>query len=177
LKDNAFLLGAASSILTVEARHDAYLRGGIGANPYPSSFDTIVPAPYAYNLAQAFVVRCPTQLNYPIYPKLNLTSPVVKPNLLPNLKAGQNVTFGFNPATIPNYATLSQKPLYIALLNSVNNVSYTPIVPCGTGCASIRLPAGLSNIAYAVMTNLFGASLDTLVSDGTLAGPAELPIS
>lgn len=40
LTDNPNLLTTAAAILTNEARHDSYLRAGIGASPFPTPFDT-----------------------------------------------------------------------------------------------------------------------------------------
>lgn len=60
--DNPTLEEAAGSILTVEARHDSYLRNGVGGSPFPSSFDTGLTALWAFNLAQMFIVECPQQL-------------------------------------------------------------------------------------------------------------------
>jgi len=158
--------------LTTEARHDAYIRGNIGAIPYPTSFDTVLPASLAYNLAQAFVVSCPQKLNYPIYPTLSLKSPLPKDNLQPALKAGTNLTFSYDATVVK-----STDVKYVALLNSVTNVTYVGVTGCGVGCASILLPSGLGGVAFAVLTNLFGSDLNTLTASGVVAGPCEVLIS
>ncbi|KAF2091305.1 hypothetical protein K490DRAFT_183, partial [Saccharata proteae CBS 121410] len=62
LMDSPDLLTTASSILTVEARHDSFLRAGLGASPFPTPFDTSLTALWAYNLAHMFVVSCPQEL-------------------------------------------------------------------------------------------------------------------
>lgn len=58
IMDNPSLLTMAASILTVEARHDAYLRAGLKQSPFPKAFDTPLTATWAYNLVQAFIVSC-----------------------------------------------------------------------------------------------------------------------
>ncbi|KAM0806443.1 ferritin-like domain-containing protein, partial [Usnea florida] len=75
ITDDPTLEVASASILTVEARHDAYLRAGVGGSPFPTNFDTALTATFAYNLAQMFIVECPQQLPLTILPKLTLESP------------------------------------------------------------------------------------------------------
>ena len=74
LMDNPDLLTAATSILTVEARHDSFLQYGLGASSFPSPFDTSLSGVFAYNLAQMFIVSCPQQLPIVVLPKLELIS-------------------------------------------------------------------------------------------------------
>lgn len=88
LQDNPGLLTAATSILTVEARHNAFIRAGIGASPFPAPFDTPLSADFAYNLALQFVVSCPNYLALSNIPTLTLVSPSPSPNLQPPVAAG-----------------------------------------------------------------------------------------
>lgn len=179
LTDDSTLLTAASSILTVEARHDAYLRAGVGASPFPNAFDTALTAVFAYNLAQMFIVSCPQQLPITILPKLTLESPMPPSNLQPPAPAGTLLKFSYDPSTFfvkvdPNAS------LYIGLINMVTNITYTEVTSCGTGCATIPLPAGLAGVAFAVLTTFPTADAlteDQLSQFGTLAGPAEVVIS
>ena len=179
ITDDPALLTAASSIVTVEARHDAYLRAGIGASPFPTAFDTALTAVYAYNLAQMFIVSCPQQLPLTILPKLTLKSPMPPPNLQPPTPAGNPLQFTYDPSTFfvqvdPN------APLYIGLINMVTNVTYTEVTSCGNNCAQIPVPQGAAGAAFAVLTTFAGAdnlSENQLTSFGTLAGPAEVILS
>ena len=179
LTDDSTLLTAASSILTVEARHDAYLRAGVGGSPFPNAFDTALTAVFAYNLAQMFIVSCPQQLPLPILPKLTLESPMPPANLQPPALAGTTLKFNYDPTKFfvkvdPN------APLYIGLINMVTNVTYTEVTSCGTVCATIPLPSGLAGVAFGVLTTFPTADAlteDQLSQFGTLAGPAEVVIS
>ncbi|KAI4126520.1 MAG: hypothetical protein LQ338_003710 [Usnochroma carphineum] len=177
LTDDPELITAASSILTVEARHDAYLRTGLGASPFPTSFDTALTTVFAYNLARMFVVQCPQELNITGLPKLNFVSPAPSPNLQPPIAAGTPLQFTFDPSTFfvpvdPN------APLYIGLVNQVTNVTFVETTSCGTGCVTAPVPAGLGNVAFAVLSTFGGGLNENQISEfGTLAGPAEVVLS
>lgn len=179
LIDNPVLLTAASSILTTEARHDAYLRAGVGASPFPTAFDTALNGTFAYNLAQMFIVRCPEQLPITILPKLTLEAPVPAPIPNPPTPAGSQLKFTYDPNTFfvkPDANT----PLYIGLINMVTNITYTEVTSCGTGCAQIPVPEGAAGAAFAVLTTFnkdIALSEDQLTQFGTLAGPAEVILS
>ena len=179
LSDNALLLTAASSILTVEARHDSYLRTGLGGSPFPTSFDTSLEAVFAYNLAQEFIVSCPpeSRLPLPIFPKLMLESPPpIPPN--PTLKVvapGTPLKFKFNENEVKGKA--GGKQLYIALVNEITNVQYLKAESTGSGEVTVKVPEGAAGAAFAVLTTEEGVSEGQLASQGTLAGPAAVILS
>lgn len=179
LTDDPVLEVASASILTVEARHDAYLRVGVGASPFPTSFDTALTAVFAYNLAQMFIVECPQQLPLPILPKLTLESPTPPSNLQPPTPAGTLLKFTYDPSTF-FVKVAPGTPLCIGLINMVTNITYTEVTSCGTGCATIPVPEGAAGAAFAVLTTFPTADAlteDQLSSFGTLAGPAEVILS
>lgn len=179
LTDDPMLEVASASILTVEARHDSYLRAGVGASPFSTSFDTALTAVFAYNLAQMFIVECPQQLPLPILPKLTLESPMPPSNLQPPTPAGTLLKFIYDPSTF-SVEVAPGTPLYIGLINMVTNVTYTEVTSCGTGCATIPVPEGAAGAAFAVLTTFPTADAlteDQLSSFGTLAGPAEVILS
>ncbi|KAG0152075.1 hypothetical protein CROQUDRAFT_56033 [Cronartium quercuum f. sp. fusiforme G11] len=57
---NGNYLTAAGSILTVEARHNAYIRFVNGLSPFPAAFDTPIQPRGIVTLAGPFFVSCPT---------------------------------------------------------------------------------------------------------------------
>lgn len=179
ITDDPALEVASASIVTVEARHDAYLRAGVGGSPFPTSFDTALTAVFAYNLAQMFIVECPQQLPLPMLPKLTLDLPMPPSNLQPPTPAGTLLKFTYDPSQF--FVELApDAPLYIGLINMVTNVTYTKVTSCGTGCATIPVPEGAAGAAFAVLTTFSTADAlteDQLSSYGTLAGPAEVIIS
>lgn len=177
--DDPALLTAASSILTVESRHDSYLRAGVGASPFPTPFDTALTAVFAFNLAQMFIVECPVQLPIIQLPKLLLKAPTPPSNLQPPTSAGTELQFTYDPATFFNPVPAGTQ-LYIGLINMVTNVTYTAVTSCGENCAQIPVPEGAAGAAFAVLTTFSGdaaLSEDQLTQFGALAGPAEVILS
>ena len=177
LVDNPLLETASASIVTVEARHDAYLRAGVGGSPFPTSFDTALTSVFAYNLAQMFVVECPQQLNITILPKLTLAAPPPQPDLQPPILGGTELTFKFDPSTF--FVEVDPAaPLYIAFVNQVTNTTFAQTTSCGTGCVTVPLPNGLGNVAFAVLSTFSGGlNLEQLTAFGSLTRPAEVVIS
>ncbi|KAL8955781.1 MAG: hypothetical protein Q9193_006487 [Seirophora villosa] len=177
LTDDPALLTAASSILTVESRHDSYLRAGAGASPFPTNFDTALTAVFAYNLAQMFIDRCPQQLPITILPRLTFIAPRLPPSLQPPTPAGSILRFTYDPSTFfvdvdPN------APLYIGLLNMVTNVTFVETTKCGPGCVDALSPEGAAGAAFAVLSTFNGGLNGNQLSEfGTLAGPAEVVLS
>ncbi|KAI4158975.1 MAG: hypothetical protein LQ342_006948 [Letrouitia transgressa] len=177
LTDDPPLLTAASSILTVEARHDAYLRTGLGASPFPTAFDTALTAPFIYSLVQMFIVSCPRQLPIPVLPKLTLDAPKPPPNLQPPTPAGTQLKFSFDPATFFVKVDPS-KPLYIGLINLVTNVTFVETASCGSGCVTAPVPEGVAGVAFAVLSTFSGGlNEDQLTKYGALTRPAEVVLS
>ena len=177
LTDNPTLLTDASSILTMESRHDAYLRAGAGASPFPTVFDTSLTALFAYSLAQMFIVECPAPLPLTPLPKLNATSPVPPPNLEPPVPAGTTVSFAWDPSTF--FVSVDPNaPLYIAMINQITPPIFQEVTMTGTGTGTVTVPEGVTGIAFAVLTTFSGGlSTIQLSQFGTLAGPAEVALS
>ncbi|KAL8924363.1 MAG: hypothetical protein Q9208_004145 [Pyrenodesmia sp. 3 TL-2023] len=177
LTDNPELITAASSIVTVEARHDAYLRAGLGASPFPTNFDTALTAVFAYNLAQMFIEHCPQQLPIIILPKLTFAGPAPPPNLQPPTPAGTSLKFTFDPSTFfVNVDPNAQ--LYIGLVNMVTNVTFVEATSCGDGCVTAPVPEGAAGAAFAVLSTFNGGLNENQLSEfGTLAGPVEVVLS
>ena len=161
----------------MESRHDAYLRTGIGASPFPTAFDTPLTAVWAYNLASMFVVSCPMYLPIILLPKLNLTSPVPPPNLQPPTPAGTTLEFAWDPSTFFVPVDPST-PLYIAMINQISPPVFEQVTMTGIGMGTVPVPANVSGVAFAVLTTFAGGLNETeLTNYGTLAGPAEVVLS
>lgn len=180
LTDSSTLEEAAASILTVEARHDAYLRTGAGASPFPTTTDTGLTAVWAYNLAQMFIVSCPPQAQLPIVklPKLTLASPPPNAKLQPPIAAGTVLTFTWDPSTFFVPVGADEK-LYIAMVNqNVSSPLFEQVTKTGSGSGTVTVPTGVSGAVFACLTTFEGGlTLDDLSSFGTLAGPVEVMLS
>ncbi|GAB7357248.1 hypothetical protein MBLNU459_g8227t1 [Dothideomycetes sp. NU459] len=187
LTDDPDLLTAASSILTVEARHDSYLRTGLGASPFPAPFDTALSAVWAFNLAQAFIVSCPQQPPLIQLPKLTVVAvapaPSAAANLQPPVPAGATLALAWDPSQlfvpVAAAAAAAAEPLFVAMVNqNVSAPVFAPVTVTGVGAGSVTVPAGVAGAVFACLTTFGGGlTLDELTSFGTLARPTEILIS
>ncbi|EGG07713.1 uncharacterized protein MELLADRAFT_35323, partial [Melampsora larici-populina 98AG31] len=89
---NPNYLTAAGSILTDEARHNAYVRFVNGESPFPTAFDTPLSPKEIVTLATPFFLNCPTGSSpaFQGFPSLNITG---------NLKPGSKITISTTNST------------------------------------------------------------------------------
>jgi hypothetical protein len=194
------IIKSVSSIVTVESRHDAFLRHVGGQVPNPAPFDTGISSIWAYNLALQFVVpgSCPVEIPIPILPTLSASSllanassvnttgmpPAGAPygNTTTNQFSGANATamppqmeFIWDPTQMP-FLVEQGKPLFIGWTNQLNVPAYTElsIIDQGKGIADV--PQGVSGVAFAAVTSQQPDNTDDLAL-ATLAGPAVFTIS
>lgn len=77
LVNSSDILAAAASIVTVEARHQAFIRIAAGAEPVPAAFDVALGPRAVFTLAAAFIKSCPegSNLNIQAFPAIALLNP------------------------------------------------------------------------------------------------------
>jgi len=77
LVNSSDVLAAAGSIVTVEARHQAFIRVAAGAEPVPAAFDTALGPRAVFTLAAQFIKSCPqgSNLNIQAFPAIALQNP------------------------------------------------------------------------------------------------------
>ena len=74
---NKGYLTAAGSILTIEARHSAYLRANLKQSPFPQSQDDPLTPDQVHTMAHGFIVSCPKgNPTFPVkaFPGLTVTT-------------------------------------------------------------------------------------------------------
>ena len=157
----------AASILTVESRHNAYIRQALGESPFPAPFDTPLDFDEVYTLAAPFIVSCPaTNPALPVmaFPELALgtTGPIV---------AGQTITLltpGYTLAAVDG-----SSPLYAAFITVLGPI-FGPATPVAGGF-SVVVPTSpeINGQSYVVLT---GCS-DAVTDDTVVAGPAIVEIT
>ncbi|KAH8651045.1 Ferritin/ribonucleotide reductase-like protein [Xylariales sp. PMI_506] len=160
-------LTAAGSILTVEARHSAYLRANLGESPYPQSFDTPLSLDEVYSLASSFIKSCPKSnpaLPVKAFPALTLAPPAAVP-----VKAGDTVVL-LAPNWI-NASALKYGKVYVAFIGVTGPV-FAEATPAGSGFSAV-IPPGFAGQTYVVLNGGNTAVTD----DSVAAGPAIIEIS
>jgi hypothetical protein len=166
------LASLVSSIITIEARHDAFFRGTQGKLPNPSPFDTGISDIWAYNLALSFIVpgSCPVELPIPVLPRLTVAQATTAPyaNKTANSTALQEFTW--DSTQLP-YVVEGDKQLFAGWVNQVRMPVYTPLTMTTSGKGTARIPDGLSGIVYVGVTTEQYTSANDLAL-GTIAGPA-----
>jgi len=155
-------LTAAGSILTVEARHSAYVRNTIGQSPFPSPFDNPLGLNEVYTLAAQFITGCPKEnpaLPVKAFPVLTASSKDMP------IKKGSTVML-----TTKGYKVEGGK-VYGAFITVTG-----PVFADATavdGGYTVVVPEGISGQSYVVLTSCNTAATD----DTIVAGPAILEVS
>ncbi|KAI8442954.1 ferritin-like domain-containing protein, partial [Phakopsora pachyrhizi] len=137
---NPNYLTAAGAILTVEARHNAYVRFVNGESPFPTPMDTPVQPRAIYSIASQFFTSCPngSAPGFQSFPELNVTGkPVIGGNITLTSNStgatfcaflsGLNSTFTpylNNTCQIPTDGKVSGGQVYIFLTNAQNITDY-----------------------------------------------------
>ncbi|KAH7114443.1 ferritin-like domain-containing protein [Dendryphion nanum] len=77
LVNSSDILTAAATIVTVESRHQAFIRVASGAEPVPAAFDTPLGPRAVFTLAAQFINSCPegSNLNIQAFPAIALQNP------------------------------------------------------------------------------------------------------
>lgn len=182
---NANYLTAAGSILTVEARHNAYVRFVNGESPFPAAFDTPVDPRSVVTLATPFFTGCPngSAPAFKGFPPLNLTGKLIPGSSL-NVAAanttgatscaflsGLNTTFtpfANGTCQVPTDKSVGSGQVYV-LLTSAQNVTDASTI-AGPAIVETEVPGNATNArSYATTGSSAGAQGSTaswVVADG-----------
>jgi hypothetical protein len=159
-------LTAAGSILTVEARHNAYIRAVKAQAPFPSPFDAPLTFNEVYTLAAGFITSCPSTngaLPFKAFPSITLvtTGP---------LAAGTEIVL-----QTPGYVLQGgdgSSNLYAAFITVTGGVFANAIGI--DGGFKVVIPGGVNGQVYVVLT---GCSEGPITDENVGAGPAILEIT
>ncbi|KAG9254835.1 Ferritin/ribonucleotide reductase [Emericellopsis atlantica] len=157
-------LTAAGSILTVEARHSAYIRNAIDQAPFAQPFDTPLTYNEVFSLASPFIKSCPS--DNPALPVKAFPALAVKAD--GEIKTGSTVTL-----QTPDYTVVAPEggKIFAAFI-AVTGPTFVEATAVDGGF-TVEIPEGFAGQTYAVLTGCNkGVSDDT-----TAAGPALIEIS
>jgi len=132
-------LTAAASILTVESRHNAYLRAALKESPFAQPFDAPLDFDEVYTLASAFITSCPAN-NPPFLANLPLKAFTALSATGPSpIKIGSTITLTL-AKTSSDYDD-NKKTLYAAWA-AVTGSTFTAAKWVGNGKYQVIVPAG-----------------------------------
>lgn len=159
---NKAYLTYAGSVLTVEARHSAFIRKNQRPNPqspFPAPFDTPLDFDEVYSLAAQFITSCPSS---------NPALPVKAFPALATTSTG-SATVGSTVTVKPASQVSAEAAYFITILGPVE-AKYTEM----DGSYSVVVPAGvLPGQNYLVLTKDTNMPSD----DNIVAGPAVVAIA
>ncbi|TDZ17737.1 Protein rds1 [Colletotrichum sidae] len=166
IADKAYVT-PAGSILTVEARHSAFIRSALGRKPFPKPYDTPLNFNQVYSLAAQFVSSFAPgtpELPFKAFPPLEVDI------------GTDGVTFKGAYADAVSAGTIQPGQAVYAVHFSGLDTYYVPAVVSGNDYTVAGPPSGLDGQVYVVLSTADGSS--TKVSDeNTIAGVGIAEIS
>jgi len=151
---NPAYLEVAGSILTVEARHNAFIRLANGYSAFPSPYDTGLSPKAIVSLAGSFFVSCPNGSAPTItpFPAATVTST--------NFTLGSNISVSVNSSL-----TDGQSNLYCSFASGVVS-AFSPFTNGSCQIPTANITGGQTYLLLTTSMNISDAS--------TIAGPAIL---
>ncbi|KAI3321922.1 ferritin-like domain-containing protein [Xylariaceae sp. AK1471] len=160
------ILSTAASILTVEARHQSFIRSASGITVSPSPLDTPLGPKAVFSLAAPFITSCPAGSNLILtaFPALKMTNPAPVAGVM-NLVAGTNIQLQSDAGSTASFCGFTNSA-------APGGTAFTPF-DATNGCA---LPPNLAGVVYVTLTSNAPAT-GVLTDDITVAGPMVMQLS
>lgn len=160
------VLTVAAEIVTVESRHQTFIRTAGKVAAVPSAFDTPLGVRNVFSLAAPFITSCPQGSNLAVTPFPALTQTGV---------TGGNGTNGaVTSGSTVQLSTTAQGAMACAFTNG-GQTGGTAFTAFANG--QCEVPQGLAGDAYLNLASSMPGALGTLTDDITVAGPIVLAIS
>jgi Ferritin-like domain len=168
------LVTSTTTIITVEARHDAFFRVAASEVPNPTPFDTPLSPTYAFNLILSFVQpdSCPQLPDLPVLPQLTVASQSPPTTLGAPAMAPTSVTFAFD-----SKLEVDAAKLFVGWLNQANEPVYSKLTLTSAGQGTTSVPKGLNGVAFAAVTNQSSETTVDGLTAATVAGPVAIVIT
>ncbi|KAI0414124.1 ferritin-like domain-containing protein [Xylaria grammica] len=160
------ILSTAASILTVEARHQSFIRSASAVAVSPSPLDTPLGPKAVFSLAAPFITECPGGSNLALqaFPALSMTSPAPVAGVM-SLVAGTNIQVQSDAASGASFCGFTNS-------GAPGGTAFTAF-DAANGCA---LPPNLAGVVYVTLTTDAPAT-GVLTDDITVAGPMVMQLS
>ncbi|KAI1342144.1 ferritin-like domain-containing protein [Xylariaceae sp. FL0016] len=160
------ILSTAGSILTIESRHQSFIRVASGIAASPSPFDTPLGPKAVFSLAAPFITSCPggSNLILTAFPTLTMTSPAASSGVMA-LEQGTMLQLESDAASSAAFCGFTNSA-------APGGTAFSAFT-AGSGCA---LPPNLAGTVYVTLTSA-AAPDGVLTDDITLAGPMVMQLS
>jgi hypothetical protein len=164
---NPAYVTAAGSILTVEARHNAFFRGTLNTSPFPQPFDIPLDFNQVYSLASPFIKSCPASnptLPVKAFPAFSVSKSQTGP-----IMQGETIAFD-----LASGCEIPSGPLYVAFPLADGPMFSSAVVKDNMIYA--RIPVGHTGPAGEVYA-ILQTNATTISDDYTVAGPAVVEVT
>ncbi|KAH8888908.1 hypothetical protein GQ53DRAFT_237908 [Thozetella sp. PMI_491] len=157
------ILSTAASILTVEGRHQTFIRVASKVAAAPQAFDTALSPKAVFSLAAPFIASCPQGSNLAITAFPTLT-----------MAAGANAQAVTAGATLQLQSEAAATATFCAFTAGglPGGTAFTPFTQTG-GC---QVPQNLAGIVYVTLSSA-GPNSGKITDDIILAGPMVMQVS